>query len=94
MADQTIKLTVRSPEAILFTGEAKALSSYNIRGLFDVLPLHENFISIIQKEVVVHLDKEDKSFPVEYGILKVTSNEIVVLLGVQTVDTTNPLLPH
>lgn len=79
---QTLQVLVRNPETILFEGAADALTSYNVKGLFDVLPSHENFISIIEKEIVVHVKREKKSFPVQNGILQISENKAVALLGV------------
>lgn len=81
---QTIKVIVKSPEAILFNDAVHALSTFNTNGPLDILPLHENFISIIEKEVILHTLSGEKSFPVENGILKVTSEEVVILLGIQS----------
>lgn len=83
-SSQNIKILLKNPEAVLFEGTANSLTSYNTNGLFDVLPFHENFISIIQKEVVIHTEKESKSFPVDIGVMKVASNEISIFLGIST----------
>ena len=47
MADEKFKLKVLSREGPIYDGEATSISSYNEKGLFDVLAHHANFIAII-----------------------------------------------
>ncbi len=53
MADTPIdidSLSVRviTPEKLIWEGEARSVSSINNEGPFDILPLHTNFITIIE----------------------------------------------
>jgi len=51
-------LTVRinSPDKILWEGEAEWVSSENKDGVFDILPYHSNFVTIIEdKDIKVKL---------------------------------------
>lgn len=84
MSQSRIHITIKTPESTLFDGDADALSSFNMKGPLDILASHENFISIIEKEVVVHDKGNDKTFPLASGILKIVENEVIVLLGVKT----------
>jgi len=78
-----LKVEVINMEKIVYQGKAKTVSSVNEKGPFDILPSHENFISIIEKKVVIiHSDNQKKEFKVEQGILKVQNNKIWVFLGV------------
>lgn len=64
--------------------DATAISSYNEVGLFDVLPMHANFISIIKDKVIIHHGKEQKEVPIGVGILRVIDNTANIYLGVAT----------
>ena len=80
-----LSVVVRDRTGILFEGSATAVSSYNENGLFDVLPLHSNFICIIRQMVIVR--KTKKGAPVEIplqqsGVLKVRENAVEVYAGV------------
>jgi F0F1-type ATP synthase epsilon subunit len=79
----TMKVDVLNLAERLYSGEAKAVTGYNEKGLFDILPMHSHFITEILKTIVVHTPEgEEKSFEVSRGILKVGDNEVKIFLGV------------
>lgn len=85
--DKNLKISlsvhITTPEAVVFEGEVKALSSFNENGLFDILPMHENFISMIREKVVVYpLSGEKQEVEIEKGVLKVIANEVHIFLGI------------
>lgn len=76
---------IKRPDRMEFSGNAKAVTSINMRGLFDVLPFHSNFISLIKDQVTIHLEeREPLIFKLQSGILKVTGNTVTVLIGIET----------
>ena len=78
-----LRVAVRDRAGVLFDGVAEALSSYNTKGPFDVLPLHTNFISLISRSVTLHLgERLKKEIPVASGVLVVRENNVEVYLGV------------
>jgi F0F1-type ATP synthase epsilon subunit len=77
------EVLVITPDRVVYQGKARALSSENRKGKFDVLPFHSNFISIIYKRLVVLDDKgEKREFKIGRGVLHVYQNSIKVFLGV------------
>ena len=83
MSDQNLQLRIQSADQLLFEGKAKSVSTYNAKGLFDVLPYHENFISLIENKVrFVDLNNQKKEFPIELGAIRVEENKVEVLLGI------------
>ncbi len=76
-----LNVSVRNPEEVLFQGEASSVTTYNEKGLFDVLPIHENFISIIKDKVIVRGKAGEREFPVNKGVIKVEENAVDVFLG-------------
>lgn len=84
-----ITLTIRSREKVVFAGEVFAFTSVNEKGIFDVLPEHENFISVIRDVLVIHKEKsEDKEeLKIERGILRVLQNRVSVYLVPQVLAT-------
>ncbi|HET9946444.1 MAG TPA: hypothetical protein VFQ63_00055 [Patescibacteria group bacterium] len=81
-----LTIIVKSPEAVVFEGEAKSLTSFNKNGLFDVLPYHENFISLIEKQlIIVQTNNQKKELTIESGVMHVKENQIEIYLGVQTI---------
>lgn len=74
---------VRDRQGIQFEGEAKAVSSQNEKGVFDILPGHAHFISTITKEVHVHLiNGQKQSFAVSRGMISSLDDTVTVLLGI------------
>lgn len=83
----SIEVIVRSANEVLFSGSARAISSYNEKGLFDVLPLHAQFISIIKKKLVIHeYENQKKEFTIDTGIIQVKNNVIQIFLGFEPIE--------
>lgn len=83
-----LTVTVKSPGQTVFSGWAKAVTSTNERGLFDVLPFHANFISLIRGTVIIHQeDNKEMKIPLETGIIKVYEDTVHILIGIQATDS-------
>lgn len=83
LTNEKLLLVIRDRSTLLFQGEVESVSSLNDKGPFDILPRHANFISIIKKQVVIHLPKkEEKQIELESGILKVRNNNVEIYLGI------------
>lgn len=80
------KLTVKifSPSVDYFDGQAEMLSAVNKTGAFDVLPLHHNFITLLNPGTIRVLDDKNKEKVVEItvGLLHVKDNVATVFLDV------------
>lgn len=75
------KLHVRisSPDKMIWEGEAKSVSSVNSDGPFDILPLHTNFITIIDNtpiRVNTGDDIQDYTFP--HSVIYAHENTVLV----------------
>lgn len=82
----TISVSVRNSNTVLFEGLAKAISSQNEKGTFDILPLHTHFISLIKQTIIIHeIAGTKKSFPIESGVLRVIDNNIDIFLGIEPI---------
>lgn len=87
VSNTPLMVTVKTPESVLFEGEAEAITSLNEKGVFDILPLHENFITIINQTLTIHeKNKTKKDFTVESGIVKVTQNNVRIYVGLEKVE--------
>ena len=76
-----------TPKQTLFECKAKALSSKNSEGKFDILAFHANFITIVEKEpIVVLTDKNEKvEFKFATAIISNNSNTVLVFAEPTTV---------
>lgn len=79
----TISVTVRNRQGILFDGEAKSVSSANKVGPFDILPGHTNFVSMINKKLTVRAsDGRVINLTLDKGVIWVEENKVKVFVGV------------
>lgn len=78
-----LAVTIKSPEKTEFNGTAKAITSFNKTGKFDILPYHANFISIIKDSIVLYLE-DDKQVTIllKRGIVKAHKDQIHILIGI------------
>lgn len=82
-SSEIINISVLSPEETLYSGEARALTCHNEDGDFDVLPLHTNFISLIDKYVIIHMPSGDnKKITIGKALMKAIENNITILLNI------------
>jgi F0F1-type ATP synthase epsilon subunit len=85
---EKIHLLVRSRKKIIFDADVKAVTSINDKGIFDILPEHAHFISLIQKYILVHaLDGKDQKIDLNTGVLKVEDNKINCYIDLITTTT-------
>ena len=81
--DQMIFAVVRSRKGRLFEGEVRAITSYNDAGEFDVLPFHENFISLIKRYLKIFPKVgEEINIQLKIGVLKVKSGKVDIYIGI------------
>jgi F0F1-type ATP synthase epsilon subunit len=90
MSDTNVlKVKIRDAENIIFEGEADLISSINEVGKFDVLPLHANFISMIQNELhVFHKHQKVKELKIQNAVMKVSENMVHIFLGLENFELT------
>ncbi len=81
-----ILLKIQTKEGISFNDKVRAITSFNEKGIFDVLPQHENFISVIKDKIIIHTtDGKDKEMKIDNGVLKVFENEAHIFLGLANI---------
>lgn len=78
--DKKISVTVRNRQRVVFQAEADSLSSKNDVGVFDILPSHANFISIVRDRITIHRGDNDDVVEAETGILRTIGNKVEVYL--------------
>ncbi|OGH18231.1 MAG: hypothetical protein A2868_01845 [Candidatus Levybacteria bacterium RIFCSPHIGHO2_01_FULL_40_15b] len=79
---RTIQVVIKNKDGVLFEGVGKALTSINEKGIFDVLPLHENFISVVRDFIRIYkTDGKSQDVKIATGVLRVTQNRVNVYVG-------------
>jgi len=77
---QQLHVRVSRATEVLWEGDAQSVSSENSEGPFDILPMHANFITIVEKKPIV-LDKNtvsEQSFKFDKAVLFVRNNTVRV----------------
>jgi F0F1-type ATP synthase epsilon subunit len=80
MADQTLKVRITRATQLLWEGQAVSVTSKNVDGPFDVLPMHANFVTLIRGEPVkIKLsDGTEKVHSFKYAVMYVQENSVKV----------------
>ncbi|MDE2024993.1 MAG: hypothetical protein KGJ07_00690 [Patescibacteria group bacterium] len=82
--DGMLHVTIVAPEKTLFDGPVESMTSNNTKGTFDILPYHENFISlIIDKVTVREKNKPPQEIQVGNAILKISKNQAEIFVGLE-----------
>jgi F0F1-type ATP synthase epsilon subunit len=77
VSSEKIHLMVRNRISLIFDEDVKSITSQNATGLFDILPEHANFISLITSPLVIRkLDGQKKEITFKNGIIKVKDNAV------------------
>ncbi|HUD44566.1 MAG TPA: hypothetical protein VMR41_03430 [Patescibacteria group bacterium] len=78
-----LSVIIKNPDAILYEGSATAVTSINEKGVFDILPEHNNFISVIKQHVIIHKpDKSVQEIPCREGVLRVENNVVKIFIDI------------
>lgn len=77
----SFNLTILSRDGQIFKGVCNTVTSFNAVGEFDVLEHHANFITMINKYVVVDKSTaEEKKFQLEKGVLSSKGDVVEVFI--------------
>ena len=82
-------LLVRSRDGVVFRGDVNSITSFNEGGQFDVLERHANFISLIEKSLIIRdLTGKMRKIGVSSALMRVRDNFVEIYLGVEGIMTT------
>jgi F0F1-type ATP synthase epsilon subunit len=76
-----LHVTIKNKESTLFDGDVTAVTSFNETGLFDILPMHENFITLIKTGIILRRGNSQKKINIDHGLLKTRDNNVNIYLG-------------
>ncbi|MFM6982503.1 MAG: F0F1 ATP synthase subunit epsilon [Chitinophagaceae bacterium] len=75
-----MQVDILTPDATLFSGEAKVVTLPGVNGSFQIMNMHAPMISALSTgKVIVDNGAEKLEFPVKGGIIEVLNNKIVIL---------------
>lgn len=80
--NQLLRVMVRNREKVIYDNAALAVSSVNDQGVFDILPEHINFITMIKQSLTIHKpDRTIQEFKIRTGLMRVGSNNVEIYVG-------------
>lgn len=76
---ETLSVIARAPFNLYYDGPALSVSASNKVGLFDILPGHADFFSVLTScEVIIETGKEPVQFELNNGIITVRDNQVML----------------
>lgn len=75
-------VVIKDRENTIFQDKVKAVTSFNEIGVFDVLPQHAHFISLIKDNIILHKDNGREEIKIEGGVMKVFEDKVEIYIGV------------
>lgn len=85
MANSTLHVRIISPQQLILDTEAQSVSSKNLDGAFDILPLHANLITVVENSpIVVRIpNQKPLNFKFPLAIMLVTENKVNIYTYIQ-----------
>lgn len=82
---QTLEVRITTPKEVVYQGEVVSVSSTNVDGNFDVLPMHANFITFVQgKKIIVRpTSGEPKEFLFDFAIIYNKDSKLNIYTEIQ-----------
>jgi F0F1-type ATP synthase epsilon subunit len=78
-----LRITIKDKNSTTVEEDITAVTSLNEKGPFDILGLHENFITVIKGKITLHKkDGTKKEINLERGVIKNLQNEVSIYLGI------------
>ena len=75
-------MSIKSRKANLFRGLAYSVTASNNRGVFDILPGHANYVTLIDDLVTVDIGmSSEQKIKIEKGVLTTTRNKVEIYAG-------------
>ncbi len=77
-----LNVVARAPFNIYFEGKAQSVTATNTVGVFDILPGHADFFSILTPgEVNIETNNEQLTININNGIVTVTNNSVSLFIN-------------
>lgn len=79
-----LQVRIIAPKEELFSGEALSISSTNSSGKFDILPLHANFVTLVENIPIIvrKADKTEEKFEFPMAIIYASRNQVKIYTDV------------
>lgn len=78
-----LNVLVYAPFKTYFNGLANSVSAKNAKGVFDILPMHHSFITLLDPGfVTIRGEQGEQKIEIDKGLMHVNLNQVTVFLDV------------
>lgn len=82
LVEANLHVIARAPFHVYYEGTAHAVTATNRVGVFDVLPGHADFFSVLSPgEVIIDGDSVPTTIPIRNGIVTVRDNNVMLFIN-------------
>jgi len=83
--EKLLNVRVSRSSKLVWEGDATSVTSENVDGPFDVLPMHANFLTLIHGApiVITQADGAQETFTFEHAVMYVRNNHVSVFAEIQ-----------
>ena len=75
----SLSVEIASPEKQIWESKALSVSSVNSAGPFDILPMHANFITIVENQSInINTGAKIEKFLFQNAIIYTTHNKVII----------------
>jgi len=79
----TMHVKVYSPFQVYFDDQAQSVSGVNETGVFDILPKHHNFLTLLSAgDLTIRTARDKRTIKIEKGLMHIKADQVVVFLDV------------
>ena len=80
-----LSVIIITPEETVYDGPALSISTHNEEGALSIIPSHTNFISIVEKNIIVTKpDNQVQKIEIQQGVLFCRSDKIEIYIGINS----------
>ena len=83
--EEKFNLKIVGREGVLYNQNILSVSSYNEKGKFDILGFHSNFISLVNKALIIKESKDiaAKEIKFDSALLRTKEGKVEVYIGIE-----------
>ncbi len=81
-----LHLRVSAASKVIWEGEVQSVSSENSNGVFDILPMHSNFITLVQDHAINVIQKDGAKVEYKFkeSVILVANNEVKIFANISS----------
>lgn len=85
MNSQALHVRIISPQQIILEADAESISSKNLKGSFDILPQHANFITVVENFPIIIrvMNQKPQTFQFPIAIIHSQDNRVNIYTYIQ-----------